>query len=89
MRDPRSGLTVDVRDLARRGQAIYDIELRSVLEADHHGRFLAVEPDTKQYWLGETVEDVCRRARAVLPGRFFHIIRIGFPTAHIARCLQT
>jgi len=78
----------DVKVLARRGQAVYDQEIRPALESQHYGRFVAVEPDTKQYWIGESVEEVCRQARAGLPGKFFHLIRIGFATAHTARCLR-
>ena len=74
--------------LAGRGQAVYDQELRAALEPQYYGRFAAVEPDTKQYWIGDSVEEVCRQARAALPGKFFHLIRIGFATAHTARCLR-
>jgi hypothetical protein len=78
----------DVKVLARRGQAYYDQQLRPGLESQHYGRFVAVEPDTMQYWIADSVEDVCRQARAALPGKFFHLIRIGFVTAHTARCLR-
>lgn len=88
MKDTRDGLPFDLKDLACRGQAIYEQEIRALVEPQQRGRFLAVEPETKRYWLGETLEEVCRQARAGLPGRFFHVIRIGFPTAHIARCRQ-
>lgn len=87
MNDWRRGFPFDVKDLARRGQAVYEQELRRLVEAQHHGRFLALEPDTKQYWVGETIEKVCRQARTALPGKFFHLIRIGSATAHMARCL--
>ena len=77
----------DVKALAGQGQALYDRELRPTLEAEHFGRFVAVEPESRQYWLGDTVEEVCHQARTALPRKFFHLIRIGSPTAHIGRCL--
>ena len=88
MENRKADFGFDVKVLARRGQAVYDQELRAALEPRHHGRFVAIEPDTKQYWIGATVEEACRQACAALPGKFFHLIRIGSPTAHTARCLR-
>ncbi len=83
-----SGLPLDVKELARRGQAVYEQELRALTESQYYGRFLAVEPDSKEFWIADTVEEACRLARAALPGKFFHLVRVGFPAAHLARCLR-
>ena len=88
MKNGKADFGFDVKVLARRGQAVYDQELRPALESQHSGRFVAVEPDTTRYWIGDSVEEVCRQARAALPGKFFHLIRIGFATAHTARFLR-
>jgi len=88
VKDQGVGFRFDVKGLARRGQALYEQKLRAFLEPQHSGRFVAVEPDTEQYWVADTPEEACRRARAALPGRFFHLIRVAFPAAHIARCLR-
>jgi len=88
VRSGKADFGFDVKVLARRRQAVYDQELRPALQSQHFGRFVAVEPDTKRDWVGDSVEDVCWQARAALPGKFFHVIRIGFATAHTARCLH-
>lgn len=89
MTDGKAEFGFDVKALARQGQALYDRELRANLEAKHFGRFVAVEPESGKFWLGDTVEEVCHQARTAVPGKLFHLIRIGSPTAHIARCLPS
>ena len=64
-------------DVARRGQALYDERLRSKLEASHSDEFVAIEPDSGDYFLGNTLSEAIQSARAVHPERLPFAIRIG------------
>jgi hypothetical protein len=40
--------------LVEDGQAFYESHLKSALETEHRGEFVAIEPSTACYFLGET-----------------------------------
>ena len=64
---------------------IYDERLRAALEADHHGRFVAVEPASGDHFLANTFDAAVAAARAAHPARLPHVLRVGHPAAlHIS-----
>lgn len=64
-------------DVARRGQKIYDERLRNHLEASHADEFVAIEPDSGDFFLGNTLSEAIQSARAAYPDRIPFAIRIG------------
>ena len=69
------------RDAADRARHIYDQRLRAVLEAGHRGQFVAVEPDSGDYFLAPTLDAAADAAQAAHPDRRAHVIRVGHPAA--------
>ena len=69
-------------DLLERGQTAYRERLASVLEPSHLGEFVAVEPDSGQYFLGSTASAALIAARAAMPNNLFYLTRVGQETAH-------
>lgn len=69
------------RSVAERANRIYDERLRSALEAGHLGRFVAIEPDSGDYFLADTLDAAVRAARTRYPGRLSHVVRVGHPAA--------
>lgn len=70
-----------VRDNADRARRIYDERLRAVLEADHHGRFVAVEPESGDHFVADTLDAAAEAAQAAHPARRSHVLRVGHPAA--------
>jgi hypothetical protein len=68
----KSNPTTSNDDLVERGQNTYKQRLASILEPSHIGEFVAVEPDSGQYFLGSTA----------LPNSLFYLTRVGRETAH-------
>ncbi len=68
-------------DVARRANAIYDTRLRMKLEAEHRNAFVAVEPDSGDYFLGETLSEAILAARKAYPDRISFALRVGHPSA--------
>jgi hypothetical protein len=68
-----------VRDTADRARRIYDLRLRAALEADHTGRFVAIEPDSGDYFLADTLDAAAHAAQAAHPTRRAHVMRVGHP----------
>ena len=40
--------------LVEEGQAVYELQLKAMLESEHSGAFVAIEPSTGRYFLGKT-----------------------------------
>ena len=53
--------------VARRATDIYDPRLRVKLEAEHRDAFVAVEPDSGDYFLGKTLSEAIVAARRDTP----------------------
>lgn len=71
--------------LAESGQRLYDEHLRSLLEPEHEGEFVAIDPDTERYFLGQTGLAALRAGWRELPGRLFYLLRVGQPAAYRVR----
>lgn len=64
------------------GEAFYNTELRAALESEHPGDFVAIEPFSRQYFLGKTATSALVTARNALPKSRFYLTRIGRNGAH-------
>jgi hypothetical protein len=69
-------------DLAENGQRLYDERLKAILEPEHEGEFVAVEPETERYFLGQTGLAALRAGRRELPDKLFYLLRIGSDAAY-------
>lgn len=69
-------------DLVDKGQEFYDRRLKAVLEPDHAGRFVAIEPHSGRYFLAKTGLAALRAGRVELPGKLFYLVRIGHRAAY-------
>jgi hypothetical protein len=69
------------RDIVRRGDDLYRAKLQTALEATHLNEFVAIEPDSGDYFLGDTLSAAIQAARSVHPGKLTYATRIGHPTA--------
>jgi hypothetical protein len=67
-------------ELARRGQALYERRLRAILEESHLNEYVAIEPESGEYFLGHTVSEAIQAARATHPDRLPFVLRVGHRT---------
>jgi hypothetical protein len=78
----KSNPTVSNDELVERGQNTYKQKLAAILEPSHLGEFVAVGPDSGQYFLGDTASAALIAARAAMPNNLFYLTRVGRETAH-------
>lgn len=74
-------VSAQTRSVIERAKRIYDERLRDALEADHRDRFVAVEPDSGEYFLADTFDGAVEAARAAHPSRLPHVMRVGHTAA--------
>lgn len=64
-----------------RSKQLYEQRLRSELEATHKHEFVAIEPDSGDYFVASTFDSVAVLAKSKHPNKLMHILRIGDPAA--------
>lgn len=68
-------------ELARRAEELYEQRLKALLEATHLNEFVAIEPDSGDYFLGSTLSEAAQGLRKAHPGRRGFIMRVGHRAA--------
>jgi hypothetical protein len=68
-------------DLVESSQRLYDERLRDLLEPLQTGRYVAIEPNSGNYFLGDTGTESLLKARRALPEAMFYLARVGYLTA--------
>ncbi len=73
--------TSDIDGFVRRAESVYSGRLRAILEPGHLDEFVAIEPESGDYFLGKTLSEATRTARIVYPDRLTHAMRVGHAAA--------
>ena len=74
-------VSTEMLERARRAEAFYERHLRAQLGKTHRDWFVAIEPDSEEYFLGRTMGEAIGAARVRYPDRLPHVLRIGHPVA--------
>ncbi len=67
-------------ELAIRGMNFYKEKLKPLLEPQHNGEFVAIEPDSQRYFIHKNGSQALLEALAAMPDNKFYLARIGFKT---------
>ncbi len=67
--------------IAERAKEVYELELRSQLEATHCGQFVAIEPVSKAFFPGATFIEAALAAKNAFPDRKAFVLRVGHDAA--------
>ena len=67
--------------IAERAKAVYENELRGFLEAEYRDQYVAIEPVSKEYFLGDTFFSAAMSAKTAYPDRTSFVVRIGHAAA--------
>ena len=68
--------------LITEGRSLYRKTLAAILEPVHLSEFVAIEPQSGRYFLGNTASAALVAARAAMPNNLFYLTRVGRETAH-------
>ena len=71
-------------DVARRAKQLYEETLRAKLEATNMNDFVAIEPDSGDYFFGKTLSEAIQASRAAHPAhpeRLAFAMRVGHDAA--------
>lgn len=71
-----------MQNLVEKGKDFYNQNLKTILEPNRNGEFIAIEPESGQYFLANTSREVMDAAHNALPHKKFYLQKVGFTFAH-------
>ena len=77
--------TTDPDSLAAQGETLYITRIKALVEPTHIGEYIAIDVDSGDYFLGDTLVEAATKARTIYPDRCFHFIKIGSPVVRRLR----
>ncbi len=59
----------ETKSVIERAKAVYEQRLRRELEANHRDQFVAIEPESEEYFIADTFDAAVKSARSKHPSR--------------------
>lgn len=72
--------TADIQRIAEEGAKIYE-KVKVNYDPKDKGKFLAIDIDTGDVYLGSTSAEALELARQAHPNKVFYVVKIGFDVA--------
>ncbi|MBC8229527.1 hypothetical protein H8E77_08275 [bacterium] len=70
---------INKREFARKAKAIYET-IRDEMEANYIGKSVAIDPETGDYFIGNTGIEATDKGREKHPDKIFFLVRVGSRT---------
>ncbi len=67
-------------EMARLGDEIYERDIRPQVEADNHGKVIAIDVDSGEYAIADTASAAAKRLREQRPDAHVWLMRVGYRT---------
>lgn len=74
-------VSAESRSVIDRAKRLYAERLQPVLEAEHPDRFVAIEPESGDYFVADSLDGAIRASREKYPDRLSHVMRVGHKAA--------
>lgn len=74
-------VSAETRSVIDRAKRIYAERLQADLEASHRDRYVAIEPESGDHFLADTLDEAVRASQERHPTRLTHVIRVGHKAA--------
>lgn len=78
----------DIQKIAETGTKIYET-IKLKYEPAQNGKFLAIDIESKDIFLGNTSSEAVERAREAHPDKVFYVVKIGFSAAETLASLAS
>jgi hypothetical protein len=73
--------TVNAKRIGHEGQQVYE-HLRQRLEKRYKGKIVAIEVESGDYFVGDTLQEAIQKARTKYPNKIFYSVRVGYPAVY-------
>jgi len=69
-------------ETSRLGDEIYERDIRHLVEADHHGEFVAIDVDSGEYVVADGILTASESLLVQRPGADVWLVRVGYRALH-------
>lgn len=69
-------------EIAERGQALYDHQVRGKVEPNYKGKYLVLDIETGEYEIDDYELAALERAKAKSPDAALYMLRVGYSSAY-------
>lgn len=76
MIDKNQSSTLNLEEFSQKSVGFYN-KIKSKLETKLMGKFVALDHETSQYWIGETASEALTKAKEKYPNKIFYLIQVG------------
>ena len=70
-----------IRNVGARARALYKSDIQNLVEPNHTGQFIAIDPDSGDYEIHDELGGALDAMRMKRPGAFTYTLRIGYKAA--------
>lgn len=70
---------VNLEEFSKKSFEFYN-QIRSKLEGEAMNKYVALDHETSQYWLGETASEALSKAKEQFPDKVFYLLQVGSPS---------
>ncbi len=74
---PQIPQNVNIQEILRKGEEIYQQQLKSTLEPSKNGTYVVIEVDSEKHFLGATKDETVLEAKKEFPDKILFVRRIG------------
>lgn len=78
---------VNIQQLAEDGSRIYQ-GIKHQYEPQNNGKFLAIDTETKNAYLGNTTSEAVELAKTAHPNKVFYVVKIGSSASEVLAALE-
>lgn len=70
-----------IQSFSQKGQEIYRdlLETAIIDEKKYEGQYIAIDIDSKRYFINEDLDTVLKEAKKEIPEKIFYTVKIGYP----------
>ena len=68
----------DTEIFAEKAEQIYNKRYKKEFEKLYKGKIVAIEPESGDYFIGDSKMEVAMKGKVKYPDRFFYFLRIGY-----------
>lgn len=69
----------NLEDFSRNSEAYYN-KIKETLEQNSTGKFVALDFESENYWVGDTASDALKAAKVAYPEKLVYLIQVGYPS---------
>ena len=66
----------NIEDFSKKSEEFYS-SIKAELELTFKGKYAALDPESRRYWIGDTPTEALTKAKEEFPNKLFYFLQVG------------